>query len=60
MFTLLHVNAVESDISAIWFQQVEYQAEEGGLAGTIVADKSYNLSAADRQLWYVTGAFLAE
>ena len=57
---LRRVDVVNSHLSFVGFEQVEYQSEKCSLAGTVVTDKTKYISRVDGEVVYVNSHLLTE
>ena len=60
LFRLRGCDAVVVDAALVGLEQVEYESEEGGLAGSVVAYESQQVAVVDGECIDVAGRCLAE
>ena len=60
LFAPAYVDVVDSDVSSVGFQQVENEAEEGGLSRTVVAHQPQHVALMDGIILNVDGNLAAE
>ena len=59
-FTLAHIEIADAYASAVCFQQVQYQSEQGCFSGTVVAYQAQHVTALDGIVFYICGYFRSE
>ena len=60
VFALADVGPVDGDVAAVGLQQVEDEAEEGGLARTVITHESEHFALVDCIVFYIDGFLFTE